>query len=247
MLDLKRSTDRKTANLASPNGKTAKIKNAFGLPAGSNKSCPGMTGVCEKICYANKLEKLFPGFRNAMEHNWEQVKDASFDQLVEALNHIIGEFETDCDKWGAEKYFRIHHDGDFFSEVYAQSWAEVIKSRPDTQFWVYTRSFVDKLNIVPIIAGIDNLSVYLSVDEDNQSDAADVLSAHKDIKIAYLAETFAEAGDAIRDITGSNKPGAKCPELTKSIPLIDKNGGACFSCKLCPDSKADIRFAITKK
>ncbi len=62
-MNLRVSTDRKTANLASPNGKTAKIPNAFGLAAGREFSCPGATDSCAPICYAGKLERIFKGMR----------------------------------------------------------------------------------------------------------------------------------------------------------------------------------------
>ena len=238
------STDRKTANLASPNGKTAKIKNAFGLPSGTNFSCPGATSVCEKICYAGKLEKVFPGFRKSMLSNWEALQGKSIQQMVGMIDPLIVQFEKDCEKWGAEKYFRIHHDGDFFSLEYAFAWAQVMLMHPAVNFWVYTRSFVPALNVVSILAPIPNLSLYLSVDADNGKYAEDVIAEFPNVRIAALAETFTEAGDVIAQIRDDNKPGAKCPELTKQIPLITKAGGACFSCMLCPQGKADIRFAF---
>jgi hypothetical protein len=45
----------------------------------------------------------------------------------------------------------------------------------------------------------------------------------------------------------TGKPGAKCPENNKSIPLISNAGSACVSCGLCVYGKADIRFSATKK
>ncbi len=58
-MKLKRSNDRKVANAVSKNGKTPAIANTFGLPAGRDYSCPGATSVCESVCYAGKLEKLY--------------------------------------------------------------------------------------------------------------------------------------------------------------------------------------------
>jgi len=43
MVKLKRSNDRKVANLVTKNGKQAAIANTFGLPAGKDFSCPGAT------------------------------------------------------------------------------------------------------------------------------------------------------------------------------------------------------------
>ena len=44
-----------------------------------------------------------------------------------------------------------------------------------------------------------------------------------------------------------NRPGAKCPENAKRIPLISTNGSACVSCGLCVYNKADIVFSASKK
>jgi hypothetical protein len=44
-----------------------------------------------------------------------------------------------------------------------------------------------------------------------------------------------------------SKPGAKCPENAKRIPLISTNGSACVTCGLCVHNKADIVFSATKK
>ncbi len=56
------------------------------------------------------------------------------------------------------------------------------------------------------------------------------------------------AGQFIAILTGLiGKPGAKCPENNKSIPLISANGSACVSCGLCVFGKADVRFSASKK
>jgi hypothetical protein len=64
------------------------------------------------------------------------------------------------------------------------------------------------------------------------------------ILLAYLADTFQEGQARMKEATG--KPGAKCPENTKQIPLISVNGSACMVCQLCPKGKADIVFSASK-
>lgn len=235
---LKRSSDRKVAN--TPGNK---IKNAFGLPAGRAFSCPGATVVCETVCYAESIENRWTNVGAAMRHNWEILSNASFGTMVRELDAMIAEFETECDKKGAEKAFRIHWDGDFFSREYASAWAYVVRLHPNTQFWVYTRSFTDKLNVIDLIADIPNLSVYLSVDAANELWAPVILAEFPSVRIAALATTMADAAEVIKAIRVDEKPGAKCPELIGSIPLIGEKGGACFACQLCPMGKADIRFS----
>ena len=243
-LNLRLSTDRKTTPSASANGKVANISNAFGLLSGRGASCPGQTSVCESVCYAGKLERVFKGFGAIMLANWNAVKGASYRDLVNSLDALICEFERACVKRNAEMVFRIHHDGDFFSRTYASAWANVIGRHPNVQFWAYTRSFIPGANVIDILADIPNLSLYLSVDNDNRVMAEIAKAEFPSVRIAFLADTAAEGADAIREMTNSNRPGAACPEVMGRIPLITEKGGACFACGLCIDGKADIRFAV---
>lgn len=238
---LKRSNDRKVTNLVTPNGKQSSIANTFGLPAGKEYSCPSATSVCSKVCYAGKLEKVYKGVRDVLMHNWNLLSTADHDTMVSLLTQMVDDFVKDCDRREAPKLFRIHWDGDFFSDTYAYAWRRVILDRPDVKFWVYTRV----KTAAHILDGIDNLSLYFSTDSDNKETAVYLRKASKKIKLAYLADTFEDAKQDMLSMTG--KVGAKCPENNKSIPLISANGSACFSCGLCIDGKADIRFSATKK
>ena len=236
---LKRSNDRKVANAVSPNGKTPTIANTFGLPAGKNFSCPGATSICETVCYAGKLERVYKGVKNTLLHNWELLKDATRSDMIKLLSDMIAEFKADCDKRNAPKLFRIHWDGDFFNDEYAYAWKNVIDNNKDVQFWVYTRVPTAAL----ILNGIENLSLYFSTDDENVNHAKNMKTVG--IKLAYLGKTFAVTETVMKELTG--KPGAKCPENAKRIPLISTNGSACVSCGLCVFGKADVRFSATKK
>jgi len=239
-MKLKRSNDRKVTNLVTKNGKQSAIANTFGLPAGKNYSCPGATSICESVCYAGKLEKLFPTVKTNLLHNWELLSNADFDTMQILLSDMIDEFIIDCEKKNAPKLFRIHWDGDFFSDLYAYAWQNVILNNPDVQFWVYTRVKSAAL----ILKDIPNLSLYYSTDDENKDIAHD-LKLNEGIRLAYLGKTFAVTESTMKELTG--KPGAKCPENNKSIPLISSNGSACVSCGLCVYGKADIRFSASKK
>ena len=228
------------ANLVTPNGKQASIANTFGLPAGKAYSCPGATTVCETVCYAGKLEKIFPGVKTNLLHNWSLLKDADGETMVRLLNEMISEFKTDCVKRNAPMLFRIHWDGDFFNDTYAYAWKVVIDKHPDIQFWVYTRVKSAAL----ILKDIPNLSLYYSTDSENKSIGIGLKTEHG-IRLAYLAKNFAIGQAEMKELT--NRPGAKCPENNKSIPLISQKGSACVSCSLCVYSKSDIVFSATKK
>lgn len=238
---LKRSNDRKVTNLVSKNGKTPAIANTFGLPAGKAFSCPGATSICESVCYAGKLEKVYKGVRDVLMHNWNLLKDADEPTMVDLLENMINDFRKDCEKKNAKLLFRIHWDGDFFNDTYARAWQYVILQNSDIQFWVYTRVKSAAL----ILDNIANLSLYYSTDDENKDIAHDLRKTGTKIRLAYLGKTFAVTENTMKELIG--KPGAKCPENNKSIPLISTNGSACVSCGLCVYGKADIRFSATKK
>ena len=240
MTQLKRSKDRKVANLVTKNGKQAAIANTFGLPAGKNYSCPGATTVCETVCYAGKLEKIFPTVKVNLLHNWELLRNADFDTMQTLLSDMIDEFIVDCEKKNAPKLFRIHWDGDFFNDTYTNAWKFVIEKNPDIQFWVYTRVKSAAL----ILKDIDNLSLYYSTDSENKAIGIGLKTEHG-VRLAYLAKNFAIGQADMKELT--SKPGAKCPENLKAIPLISNAGSACVSCSLCVFNKADIVFSATKK
>jgi hypothetical protein len=240
MTKLLRSKDRKVANAVTPNGKQASIANTFGLPAGKNYSCPGATSICESVCYAGKLEKVFPTVKKNLLHNWELLRNADFDTMQILLSDMIDEFIIDCDKRNAPKLFRIHWDGDFFNDTYTLAWQHVILNNPDIQFWVYTRVKSAAL----ILNGIENLSLYYSTDSENKAIGIGLKTDHG-ISLAYLAKNFAIGQADMKELSG--KVGAKCPENKKAIPLISQKGSACATCKLCIYEKSDIVFSATKK
>ena len=240
MTKLLRSKDRKVANAVTPNGKQASIANTFGLPAGKAYSCPGATTICETVCYAGKLEKVFPGVKKNLLHNWELLRNADMDTMLILLDEMIVEFIADCDKKNAPKLFRIHWDGDFFNDTYTYAWKVIVENHPDIQFWVYTRVKSAAL----ILNGIDNLSLYYSTDSENKEIGVELKKDHG-IRLAYLAKNFAIGQADMKALT--NRPGAKCPENLKAIPLISAKGSACVSCSLCVYSKSDIVFSASKK
>lgn len=240
MTKLLRSKDRKVANAVTPNGKQASIANTFGLPAGKQFSCPGATSVCESICYAGKLEKVFPTVKVNLLHNWELLRNADYETMVNLLNEMIVDFKKDCAKKDAPMLFRIHWDGDFFSDTYTYAWKSVILDHSDIQFWVYTRV----KNSAVMLKNIPNLSLYYSTDSANKDEGITLKTDHG-ISLAYLAKNFLIGQEDMKSLTG--KPGAKCPENKKAIPLISQKGSACASCKLCIFEKSDIVFSATKK
>ena len=239
-MPLIRSKDRKVTNAVSPNGKTATISNTFGLPSGKSYSCPGATSVCEKVCYAGKLEKIYKGVKDVLLNNWDLLRNADQLEMEALLYQMIDEFDKDCVKRNAEKLFRIHWDGDFFNETYTQAWKNVILAFPGIQFWVYTRSAF----AVPMLTGIQNLSLYFSTDDDNWQ-LASQLKETNGVKLAYLANNFAMGKERMLTITP--KSAIPCPENAKKLPLISEKGSACVTCGQCVFARNDILFSASKK
>ena len=239
-MPLIRSKDRKVTNAVSPNGKTATIANTFGLPSGKSYSCPGATSVCEKVCYAGKLEKIYKGVKDVLLNNWDLLRNADQLEMEALLYEMVDEFDKDCVKRNAEKLFRIHWDGDFFNETYTHAWKNVILAFPAIQFWVYTRSDF----AVPILTGIENLSLYFSTDDDNW-ELAGQLKETNGVKLAYLANNFAMGKERMLSITP--KSAIPCPENAKKLPLISDKGSACVTCGQCVFARNDILFSASKK
>ena len=237
---LKRSHDRKVTNAVTRNGKQSSIANTFGLPAGKAYSCPGATSVCESVCYAGRLEKVYPAVKKNLLHNWELLRNADEPTMVDLIENMIAEFVKDCEKKNAKLLFRIHWDGDFFSDTYTRAWQYVILNNTNIQFWVYTR--VESAALM--LKGIPNLSLYYSTDSENKQIGVSLKKDHG-IRLAYLAKNFAIGQADMKELF--NRPAAKCPENLKAIPLISASGSACVSCSLCVYSKSDIVFSSSKK
>jgi hypothetical protein len=239
---LKTSKDRKVANGVSANGTQALISNTFGLASGKAYSCPGETNVCGSICYSGALENLFPAVATNMLHNFNTLKDCTTDEMHALLYPMIWEFEAASNRRHLPLIYRIHWDGDFFNTRYISAWLRVINAFPNIQFWVYTRNATAAVAIHKNAA--TNVSLYFSTDNHNKT-IGEMLKRVYGIRLAYLADTFSEAQAQLKEITG--KPGARCPEQTKQIPMISEKGSACNVCGLCVFGKADIAFSISKK
>jgi hypothetical protein len=248
MTALKRSSDRKVTNAVTASG-NAKGANSFGLPSGVAFSCPGATSFCEKICYAGKLEKVYTGVRNVLMHNWNLLNGADFDTMHSLIWDMLVSFEDETRKQiakgvNASYDFRIHWDGDFFSRDYAEAWARAIVEFPMINFWVYTRSFTGPVQVIDILAGIPNLTVYLSADPVNIAEANNVAAMYPGVFIATVADTFADAKATIVDNSRKTYP---CPENGKRIPLITEKGSACIRCGICPKGRGDVLFSVKKR
>jgi ferredoxin len=217
-----------------------KVPNSFGLPAGI--SCPGATDFCVS-CYGVNAERG-SGVLELLQHNLELLKEARTAQaMAKLLVEMVASYKNEADRIALpleQRIFRIHWDGDFYSADYATAWSMTVRLFPEIRFFAYTRSFRPPVNVVPILAGIPNLALYLSVDEENTDEAYARLAEGYDVKLALCAEDYRSARQLARD-----RKSRICPENAERIPLMDENGGACVQCGICVRGSSDIIFSTS--
>lgn len=226
-----------------------RIGNSFGLPAGA--TCPGRTAFCLS-CYGIRAERN-PGVAPALTHNLELLLAANrrtgITGMADLLEDMLVRYDQEARHLDPpERIFRIHWDGDFFSTDYARAWADTIRDHPAVRFWCYTRSFRPPVDVIPILYGIPNLALYLSVDEGNRTHAAAQLAAQPTLMAAYCADDYQTA----RAIAGPRRDRnltrpTPCPENAHRIPIADAGQGACVSCQICPEGRRDILFATSHR
>lgn len=105
---------------------------AVRLPDGrSVKTCPA-AGVCAQVCYAR-----------FGTYTWRTVKAAHLRNLLFVLEDPEGWERAMLAELARAKftgkYVRLHDAGDFFSDDYTEAWLRIIRARPGTQFYCYTK------------------------------------------------------------------------------------------------------------
>ncbi len=144
------------------NSKLGKGIYTFSLPAG-RVHCPGMSAVCDEVCYAQRGFFTFPALRRSMAKARRLTLSSKFVRLAIA----------DIQKRSIN-IVRIHVSGDFYkhhgphADRYVRQWIEIIKACPDTKFFAYTRSWRIKA-LVPALralARLKNMQLWLSADRE---------------------------------------------------------------------------------
>ena len=186
---------------------------AFALPAGKKFSCPKATIAC-KSCYAMKGRFVFANVQSSHLRNWLLIKELlKANKIQEASNKIL----TIIPK--TAKIFRIHTSGDFWSQKYIAVWDKIIKARPNTKFWAYTRSF--HLNFT-LLTRHSNFVLWASTDKYNEKEAKKFVRRFKKSGTKHAYGPWGH-NDKIP------KNSFICP-VTSNKMLID---GACEKCMLC--------------
>lgn len=220
--------------------------NSFGLLAGV--TCPGQTEFCD-VCYGVSAEGR-PNVYSNLESNLEELRGKNELEMADLLREMMGDYRAAFDKSDLpdeHDIFRIHWDGDFFSEEYARAWRTVIEENYETKFWVYTRSFGEPVDVVDILAGIPNLAFYLSVDANNIDTAMRIVEERKmlekpRISLAFCADDQYQAEQLGLKAGKSMLAQTACPENAGTLPLASNGKGACVNCLLCLKERPNILF-----
>ncbi|MCP3800723.1 hypothetical protein NLX83_15755 [Allokutzneria sp. A3M-2-11 16] len=116
---------------------------ALRLPDGRTvRTCPS-AGVCAQACYAR-----------AGTYTWPVVAAKHAANLAFVLDDPHGWEKAMLAELAAPRFtgawVRIHDSGDFFSDTYLTAWLRIIRARPATYFYCYTKE-VDRVRrlVVP--------------------------------------------------------------------------------------------------
>ncbi|MEU6573587.1 hypothetical protein [Streptomyces sp. NPDC046805] len=94
-------------------------------------TCPS-AGICRDVCYAR-----------FGTYTWPTVKAKHHANLRFVLEDLSGWEEAMITELGRRKFrgiwVRIHDSGDFFSDAYLLAWLRIMRARPATNFYAYTK------------------------------------------------------------------------------------------------------------
>jgi len=228
--------------------------NSFGLP--SVDTCPGKTDYCEADCYAIDSEYR-PSTRDKLLRNQRILEESeSQGAMTGKLHALIDKYRQRAARLGIApdaRRFRIHWSGDCYSVAYAKAWRTVIDSNADIKFFAYTRSFQPGVNVIPVLAGVPNLDLFMSVDQENVDRAAEVLPKTSGVRIAYLVDYYEDAA-VLQEKLGRTQGyrALACPENMRKengkrkLALINELGGACARCTYCIDKPPEWDVVFVK-
>ena len=207
--------------------------NTFGLLPGLPKddgTCPGMTfgvGGCQSCvkgrktwhCYAGRLAGFRPTTRQILAANTKALREARPSGKEGLLLQEFARFagvESKAAKpfWG----YRLHWSGDIFDEAYARALKAAMARFPEISFWNYTRSFF----AVPILAGLENCRLYLSLDAINWKEGFETY-------YRYVGAGNISVSCMTKERPAAEVPWVPCPVDSGKMSQEQ----SCSKCKLC--------------
>lgn len=86
--------------------------------------------MCRGVCYATKSRFTLDAVRDRLAWNLEQARRDDFvDRMVKEIKR------RGC------LVIRVHSAGDFFDEVYAQQWLDIMRKCPKPRYYWYSHSW----------------------------------------------------------------------------------------------------------
>lgn len=151
--------------------KNKKLKHPFlSLPAGYScpaaKDCKAMASrhgqvfksTGKKIqdfgnfrCYSASAEVQYEDAREIRWRNYDLLRECNND-IPKMTKLIVDSLKRSIHKEGVFGLFRIHADGDFFTQSYFDAWLEAVKEFPNVNFYAYTKSlafWIRRINAIP--------------------------------------------------------------------------------------------------
>jgi hypothetical protein len=113
------------------------------------------TNACLTNCYTNAGNYLFQSDKYYQNYLLSLRED--FHELMLAeISRVNAEV------------FRPHTSGDFYNEAYALKWLWVMTERPETDFYLYSRSWRKEpvANVLEAMSDLPNVHVWYSLDKD---------------------------------------------------------------------------------
>lgn len=129
----------------------------FNLPRAI--TCPGRTAYCQKVCYANKAERMYKAVLPYRTRMLTLTKDPGFVGLMTA--EILR---------SKRRVIRIHESGDFYDQGYLDKWLDIARALPAVTFYAYTKSWMLDFGARPA-----NFIIRLSTDPSSPADALQAL------------------------------------------------------------------------
>ena len=127
----------------------------FSLPSARSDVCVGMSELCQKHCYARRLEQSRPAMRARYEANYRLSLAPAFARRVRAF--LVGHDVA---------VVRLHVGGDCYSPAYARKWLRVMRRSPRVRFFFYSRGWRDRATCVILegMAARPNCRAWFSCD-----------------------------------------------------------------------------------
>jgi hypothetical protein len=209
--------------LVQGNKKLGESIHVWSLPA--VETCPGSSVICRSACYATKSRFLLDAVRDRLSWNLEQARRDDF------VSRMVKEIRVKgC------LVVRVHSAGDFFDEVYAAKWLEIMRQSPKPRFYWYSRSWrcAEIAAVLEQMAALKCCRAWYSVDAETSIPER----IPPGVKLAFLqveADQQPELADLtfrIRRLRKESRVGLPmvCPNETPQGRSNDTNCGNCRRC-----------------